>query len=118
MKMSKRKFADFCNRLFWHIIYLFPLILIVILSIPTDVNVADSSLFSSVFENIGISSSNFISDLFSSVGQFFDTNLFVNGTFLNYYLTYLTICILFRCLYETIVFVPKFALKFVERCVD
>lgn len=116
--MSKRKFADFCNRLFWHIIYLFPLILIVILSIPTDANVVDSSLFSIVFENIGITSDNFISNLFSSVGAYFDSNIFVNGTLLNYYLTYLTICVLFRCLYEVMVFVPKFALKFVERCVD
>ena len=78
--MSRRKFGDFCDKLFWYLIYLFPLILAVITAIPTDgMSAPIFTTFNSVMAQIGIPTNNFISTALSQVGSMFNDNLFAVG---------------------------------------
>lgn len=117
--MSRRKFSDFCDKLFWYLIYLFPLILAVVTAIPTDgMSAPIFTTFNSVMSQIGIPTNNIISGALAEFGIIFGDNLFAVGTFLNSYITYLFCATLIHLVFDVLAFIPRLGHKWIGRCLE
>lgn len=129
--MRKRTFNHILNKLFWHILYILPLIVFII-CLTFNVNTSGDSEFNfvksidvesaiaQVWEVcLPVSSNNVVSQAFDSISVHFNMQyLFGQDSFLNCFFTYYVYVVIFHILVDVLLFIPKLAHKWIGGFID